>query len=86
MFHAAVKNGLEGRYLAPKLSHQRRPLGGHEIFSSLRSECTHISSTIAFAIDLYSSSVLNHETVSCFLALQDMRLESKNTVNPPVDL
>jgi len=32
-----------------------------------------------FAIDLYSASVLNLETVGCFLELQEMRFDPRNT-------
>jgi len=37
-------------------------------------------------MDLYSASVLDLDTVACFLALQDMRLDPKNTPKPPLDL
>jgi hypothetical protein len=34
---------------------------------------------------LYSASVLDLETVACFLALQDIRLDPKKMANPLVD-
>jgi hypothetical protein len=34
---------------------------------------------------LYSTSVLDRATVACFRALQEIRLEPKNTAKPPVD-
>ena len=40
---------------------------------------------MAFARDLYSSSVLDQNPVGCFLALHDMRFFPKNMANPPVD-
>jgi len=42
-------------------------------------------SAVALAIDLYSASVLDRATVACFLALQEIRLDPKNTAKPPVD-
>jgi hypothetical protein len=42
-------------------------------------------SAVAFASALYSDSVLERETVACFLALQEMRLPPKNIAYPPVD-
>jgi len=41
---------------------------------------------VAFAKALYSASVLDLETVACFLALHEIRLDPKNTAKPPVDL
>ena len=43
-------------------------------------------SAVAFAKDLYSASVLDRDTVACFLALQEIRLDPKNTAKPPLDL
>ena len=47
---------------------------------------THITSAVAFARDLYSASILDRETVACFLAVQDIRLDPRKTAKPPVDL
>jgi predicted RNA methylase len=44
-----------------------------------------MTSAVAFATDLYSASVLDLDTVACFLALQEMRFGPKNTAKPPVD-
>jgi len=37
-------------------------------------------------MDLYSASVLDLDTVACFLALQEIRLAPRNIAKPPVDL
>jgi hypothetical protein len=46
---------------------------------------THISSAVVLATALYSASVLDRDTVACFLALQEIRFGPKNTAKPPVD-
>jgi hypothetical protein len=56
------------------------------MFNSLRSVCTYIILAVASAIALYSASVLDLDTVLCFLALQEIKFEPKNTAKPPVDL
>ena len=53
--------------------------------SSFKIDCTHMVSAVAFANALYSASVLDLETVACFLALQDIKLGPKNTAKPPVE-
>jgi hypothetical protein len=35
---------------------------------------------------LYSASILDLETVACFLALYEIKLDPKNTADPGVDL
>jgi hypothetical protein len=45
-----------------------------------------MTSAVALARDLYSASVLDLDTVACFLALQEIILGPKNTAKPPVDL
>lgn len=77
--------GFAERYLAPKLSHYSRAMGGWEIPSSVSSFCTHIISVVAFTSDLYSVSVLERDMVACFLALHEIKLSPRNTANPPVD-
>jgi hypothetical protein len=44
-----------------------------------------IISALAFAVALYSVSVLDLDTVSCFLALQETKLAPKNIQKPLVD-
>jgi hypothetical protein len=41
---------------------------------------------VALATDLYSASVLDLDIVGCFLELQEIIFEPKNTQYPPVDL
>jgi hypothetical protein len=43
-------------------------------------------STIVFAWDLYSTSVLDRDIVACFLELQEIELDLRKIANPPVDL
>jgi hypothetical protein len=45
-----------------------------------------MTSAVALANDLYSASVLERETVACFLALHEIKFDPKNTANPHVDL
>jgi hypothetical protein len=47
---------------------------------------THIISAVILARVLYSASVLDHETVGCFLVLYKTRLQPKNMGKPPIDL
>jgi hypothetical protein len=60
--------------------------GSCGILSSLRSVCSHMNSTIVFVRDLYSTSVLGRDTVTCFLELQEIKLDERKTTNPLVDL
>jgi hypothetical protein len=41
---------------------------------------------VAFARDLYSASMLDLDTVACFLGLQEIKLGPKYTAKPPIDL
>jgi hypothetical protein len=45
-----------------------------------------MTSAVASAIALYSASVLDLDTVLCFLALQEIRLDPRNTAKSHVDL
>jgi hypothetical protein len=53
--------------------------------SSASKDSNQIISAVAISIALYSASVLERATVTCFRALQEIRLEPKNTANPPVE-
>jgi hypothetical protein len=77
---------LADKYVAPRLSHHNLANFGPLTPSSFNKVCTHMTSAIALAKDLYSASVLDLETVACFLAVHDIRLEPRNTAKPPVDL
>ena len=57
--------GLADKYVAPMLSHHRMG-AGKEILNSQRRELIQISSDDALAAALYSASVLERATVSCF--------------------
>jgi len=81
----AWNTGLADRYFAPRLSHHKHAAKGCGIPNSSSNFCTHITSTVALAKDLYSASVLDLETVSYFLAHHDTRLQPRNTAKPPVD-
>ena len=59
--------------------------GGKFNRSSLRSELTQINSDVALAIALYSASVLDLETVTCFFELQEMRFVPRYMRNPLVE-
>ena len=76
--------GLADKSVAPMLSHHRMGVG-KEILNSQRRELIQISSDDALATVLYWASVLERATVGCFFELQEMRLLSRNTRNPPVD-
>jgi predicted RNA methylase len=69
----------------PKLSHHKHGLSSSLTPSSLRIDCTQAISAVAFAMVLYSDSVLDLETVGCFFALQAIKLGPKNIANPLVD-
>jgi hypothetical protein len=67
------------------LSHQNFAAGGHFILNSFSKDCTHITSAVAFAKNLYSTYVLDQDIVPCFFACQETRLHPKNTAKPHVD-
>ena len=46
---------------------------------------TQMISTVALASALYSASVLDRDTVACFLAHQEIRLGPKKIAKPSVD-
>jgi hypothetical protein len=43
-------------------------------------------SVVTLPKDFYSASVFDRDTVGCFLALQETRLEPRKTAKPPVDM
>jgi hypothetical protein len=45
-----------------------------------------MSSAVALTMDLYSASLLDLETVDCFFADHEIKLEPKKITKPPVDL
>jgi hypothetical protein len=81
----AWKIGFADKYVAPILSHHKHGTSLILMPNSLRRVSTHITYAVAFDRDLYSASVLNLDTVGCFLALHDMRFGPKNIGKPPVD-
>jgi hypothetical protein len=46
----------------------------------------YIISAVAFAIALYSASVMDLEMVGCFLALHEIKFKPRKMTKPPVDL
>jgi hypothetical protein len=72
--------------VAPRLSHHK--IGGCHNFipSSFNKASNHITSDVALAKDLYSASVLERDTVACFLALNDNRFGPRKIAKPHVDL
>lgn len=85
-FVLAWNTGLADKYVAPKLSHHTDATVGCWIPSSLRSVCTQMISIVAFVRALYSASVLDLDTVSCFRALHDIKFKPRNIANLLVDL
>jgi len=53
--------------------------------SFVNNDSTHITLAVAFANALYSASVLDLDTVGCFLALHEMRFGPKKTAKPLVE-
>jgi hypothetical protein len=85
MFLRAWNIGFAKRYVASILSHHNLAGEGLEIFNSFIRDCTQIISTVALVRDLYSTSVLDLDTVACFLTLQLTRFVPKNIAKPPID-
>jgi hypothetical protein len=70
--------GLQTDRSHPKLSHHSREGLLNWTPSSSRRDSTQITSAVALDIALYSTSVLDRDTVACFLALHEIRLLPMN--------
>jgi hypothetical protein len=81
----AWKIGLADKYFAHILSHHSLVVEGQATCISHINFCSHMISAVALATDLYSVSVLDHETVFCFLVLHDTRFVPRNMAYPPVN-
>ena len=87
VFHARTKHiEVDFHFVRERVDRKLLEIRFFFIPNSLRSDSTQMISAVAFAKDLYSASVLDRDTVACFLALQETRLDPKNTAKPPVDL
>jgi hypothetical protein len=77
--------GLDVKYVAPILSQYN--IGGdfRNTPSSFIKDWIHINSAVIFAKTLYSDSVLDLETVGCFLDAHDNRLQPRKVQYPDVD-
>jgi hypothetical protein len=75
----AWKIGFEARARALELSHQITGGEGREIYNSLRSMHSQKSSAVVRERDLYSASVLDLDTMCCFLANREIRLGPRKT-------
>ena len=53
--------------------------------NSFNKDNSHVSSQQALAIDMYSASADEQDTVSYFLDFQDIKESPKNTHNPEID-
>jgi hypothetical protein len=80
----ARKLGLVERYVAPIFSHHKHGTSWILVPSSFRSVYTDMTLFVSFAKDLYSTSVLDLDTVSCFVALHDIRFGPRNMTKPPL--
>jgi hypothetical protein len=67
------------------MSHQILGFSFNLTPNSVSRASTQINSAVAFAKALYSASVLDLETVACFLALQETKFGPTNIAKPPVE-
>jgi hypothetical protein len=84
-FVLAWKTGFAVRYVAPRLSHHKMAVCCRGTRSSFKTDSIHIASATPFPKALYSASVLDLETVGCFLALHEIKFGPTKTANPLVE-
>ena len=84
-FILAWNTGFAVKWMGPKLLNHKTGGRGRDTSSSLSQDCTYVASAAPFARALYSASVLDHETVGCFRALNETKLGPKKTRKLPVE-
>jgi hypothetical protein len=82
----AWKIGFEAKAIALLLSHHRSGIEESEIPISLNNTQIQNNSAVVSAKARYSASVLERETIACFLALQDTRQFPRKIAKPDMDL
>jgi hypothetical protein len=73
------------RYFAPMLSHYSLALRGQGMYNSFKTTWIDISFAVASVMTLYFVSVLDWETVFCFLAHHEIKLGPRKIAKLPVD-
>jgi hypothetical protein len=85
VFHVLMKHRVRGKILCTHVITLEFSGFGRWDAQIRRIDWTHITSVVAFAITLYSASVLYLDTFFCFFAHQEMRFGPRKTVKPLVD-